>query len=339
VVIGSASVEARVARRRPQERVLRLVLLGVLCAATLVASKATVAAGAPPNFVCPAAPPGWTAAKAPGFWGPDENPGTDTEEITCVFANRGSKTVSVVVSYALPTDLRPFDDFFYGCGTSGAVAWDNTQRVYHLPSADRWALASFTDTLKIMTSADVPRFKAVARTMVDAAHNLAHTCSSNALPTQAVATWLFDFDFELKGNGIVATGRLGTHVPQQGTSAGVATYAVPDGSFKTSGSPANPLVTKLKAPHVTITLHDHGKIYTVTFAFTKGISFRKTGQAAAASLVAGVAVVHSSLTGCRARSQGTLTMMTAPATLKLDLCGDVFGSLKTRAARVDIETG
>jgi hypothetical protein len=307
----------------------------------LALSQSNAAVGAQPSFVCPAPPSGWTAPKAPGFWGPNENPGTDTEEITCLYANSKGQSMSAVVSYALPTDLYPFNDFVYGCGSNGAVAWDDTQRIYHLPSSDRFALASFADPLKLLGSAEVPKFEALTHSMVDAAHVLAHNCSLKAAPTQTVATWLFDFDLDLRSNGVAAKGSLGTHVPQSGVSPGVASYAVPDGTFQTSGSPSNPVVTSLKAPPVTITLHDHRKTYTVTIAFTKGISFRQGAANGAgtlvASLVAGVTVVRSTLAGCRRGSQGTLTVATHPAMLKLDLCSSVFGALKSRAPRVDIE--
>jgi hypothetical protein len=303
----------------------------------LVLSRSSVAFGMEPHFACPAAPSGWTAPKAPGFWGPDENPGTDTEEITCVYASGKGKSMSVVVSYALPTDQYPFNDFVYGCGSNGAVAWDNTQRVYHLPSPDRWALASFTDPLRLLDGADVSRFEGLTRSMVNAAHDLAHTCSLKAAPTETVATWLFDFVLDLRSKGIAAKGTLGTHVPQSGVTPGVASYAIPDGSFQTSGgSPSSPLVTGLKAPPVPIAVREQGKTYTVTIALTKGISFTQR-EGRAASLVAGVTVVHSTLAGCRRGSQGTLTAATGPAMLKLDLCSSVFGGLKSRAPRVDIE--
>jgi hypothetical protein len=314
----------------------------VLAALVLAASgaRATAAVGATIPFTCPSAPSDWTSSPAgPQFWGPDQNPGADTTRITCIYLNSKSQALTVAVNYADPDDLNPIDDFFYGCGT-GSVGWSDTQRVYQVASDTHWVDANFSDPLNLFASGDVTKFEAVANQMVDNAKGLAHSCGLKVVPTDTLAGWLFDFEFDLNGNGVVAYGGIGTHIPPASKVAGIASYAIPDGSLQTKGPASARIVTKVSAPPVQIVVLAQGKKHTVTIRLTKGISFRsattQNNSDTTSAFVTQIRVVHSTLSTCPVGSLGTLALATVPSVLTLKLCGSVFGSLKGRKPEVTI---
>jgi hypothetical protein len=290
-----------------------------------------------PAFTCPSPPSGWKAGTGPIFWGPDENPGTDQVEITCQYQDRGGKSFGVRVSYALPTDFNPYSDFYYGCGTTGAVSWSGTQRMFRATSNQRWVMASFSDPGNLLSGGEEPRFESLARVMVSDALPLAHACSFQPSANEALAGWLFDFTFELASKGVVVRGGIGTHVSQK--IAGEASYAIPDGSFQTKGAAGHPAVTVINAPKVAIVVAEAKQRHTLTVELTKGLSFlfatTKT-RGSSAALVAGIRVIHSTLPGCGVGSLGTLSLATTPAAVKLQLCASVLGTLRNRNSRVDI---
>jgi hypothetical protein len=304
-----------------------------------LALKAAAALAADPNFTCPPAPPAWTSSPRPQFWGPAEDPGDDTERITCSYANSRGLSTSVVVSYALPSDINPINDFYYGCGT-GSVPWSTAQRTYDIASGDHWALANFEDPYHAVSGSDQGKFETLARQMLSEAQPLAHACGAKTVPTQVLASWLFDFAFRLTGDGVTGSGRVGTHPSQAG--AGIGSYAIPDGTFKTTGLLAHAAVADLAAPLLRIAVVEHGRRHTVTIKLGTGVSFRfekVTGGSGAASLVTRVRVIRSTLSTCHAGSHGTLRLGTSPSRVRLSLCGSVFGGLKIRQPQVQIVSG
>ena len=281
-----------------------MIRIGFAClvfwAAALVGLQLTSskAAGDQSNFTCPDAPAGWTGASGgPQYWGPDQNPGADVERITCGYLNGKGELVSLAVNFALPTDPNPWNDFDYGCGGLGAVAWSDSQRIYQSVSTGYWMDVSFTDPLHLISSGEVGNFEGVAKNMMSGAQGSAHACAVKIAPTSTLAGWLFDFQFQLRGNGVVAFGGIGTHVPAQGTVVGVASYAVPDGSFhvKTAHS-TSPVVASLNAPTVNISVHEHGGVRrAVTIKLLQGTTFRfkmlPDNRSATSSLVVSVKVI------------------------------------------------
>jgi hypothetical protein len=320
---------------RPGVVVSALLLLAAGLAASAVAVGAT-------SFACPAAPSGWTPASGGAqFWGPDQNPGADTERITCSYLNTKGEGIGVVVNFALPTDLNPIDDFYYGCNGLGAVAWTHTQRVYQLTSATHWMDANFSDPYHLTPAGQVTQFEDMARLMLATAQPLAHACSVKVAPTPALAGWLFDFEFALTGKTTYAFGGIGTHVPAQGKIAGVPSYPIPDGSFQTKGSAQHPTVATVSAPVVALSVVTGSTKRTVTIKLVSAIRFSftevQTGQQAVAALLLQVRVVHSTLAACPVGSQGTLELSTVPASVSLKLCAPVFGKLASGPPTVTIQ--
>ena len=312
-----------------------LVLAAAALATTAVAARAD-------SFACPSAPSGWTSASGGAqFWGPDQNPGADTERITCSYLNAKGQGIGIVVNFALPTDLNPVDDFYYGCSGLGAVPWSDTQRIYQLTSATHWLDANFSDPYQLTTGNQVTQFEAMTRVMLSTAQPLAHACAVKVAPTPALAGWLFDFEFALSGKSGFAFGGIGTHVPAQGKIAGVSSYAIPDGSFQTKGPAQHPQVATLSAPVVPITVVTGSTKHTVTIKLLGATRFSFTeiraGQLAVAALLLRVQVIHSTLTTCPVGSQGSLTLSTIPASVRLKLCGPVFGALRSGPPTVTIQ--
>jgi hypothetical protein len=313
-----------------------------LCASVVALLGGTSARADTISFTCPGAPAGWQpAAGGAVFWGPEQNPGTDLERITCSYLNGKHEGLGIVVNYALPTDPNPIDDFPYGCNGLGSVAWTDAQRVYQLASGTHWLTANFTDPYDLLSGGGVAQFEGVAHQMLNDAEGLAHACKVAFVPTSTLAHWLFDFDLDLGGGGVSALGAIGTHIPPQSTANGVPAYPVPDGSFETKGPARNPTVAHVSAPTVAIRVVAHGARHTVTIALTNATRFRfrtlANGGQATASLLLGVTVVDSSLPSCRVGSKGTLLIATVPATVRLDLCGPLFGTLTSRSAAVTIQ--
>src|SRR5438105_985383 len=120
--------------------------------AVLVAAIATLAWGAAasaaevPNansIACPAAPSGWTLPKDMGRWVVSPNqadavpsrlndnwdPGRDQVTVFCNYFTKTANTLLLQVSYALPGNINPFNDFDVGCvdnspSPGGARVWD-----------------------------------------------------------------------------------------------------------------------------------------------------------------------------------------------------------------------
>ena len=328
-----------------------MIRIGFVClvvwAAALVGFRLAPAAGAgeQSNYNCPNAPAGWTGASGgPQYWGPDQNPGADVERITCGYLNAKDDLVTLAVNFALPTDPNPWNDFDYGCGGLGAVAWSDSQRIYQSVSPSYWMDVSFTDPQNLISSGEVGSFEGVAKDMMTGAQGSAHPCAVKIAPTSTLAGWLFDFEFELRGKGVVAFGGIGTHTPAQGAVLGVSSYAVPDGSFhvKTMAHSSKPVVASLSAPSVGISVHERGGVrHAVTIKLTQGTAFSfkelPDNRSATSSLVVSVRVIGSTLPGCAVGSRGTLSLATMPSAVSLNLCGAVFDGLKSQAPTVTIQ--
>src|SRR5580698_402587 len=96
-------------RSEAQRWGLAVLILSALCVFVLLTQGARangLAAGSAVS--CPSAPSGWTTAPTnPKVWGPAQNPGQDTEVVTCTYSD-GTKIASIVSNFALPIDPNPF---------------------------------------------------------------------------------------------------------------------------------------------------------------------------------------------------------------------------------------
>jgi hypothetical protein len=323
--------------------------LGVLAVVTLAAALALIplvagaapglAAGMDDEYACPAAPPGWGEfATNPILVGPTSimgahtetlEPGSTQEVVNCDYYNTNKSHIRVTGDLALPIDLNPINDFYYGCGTrldSHDVAWDSVNRTMLIQSKTAWAFAIVTDPYHAFENADVTDFKQVATDLLKSISGKAHSCALDTRhPTEAPASWGFDFELSITtgSNGVFdAFGGIGTSGPSR----------LPLGSFVTTGGPDARNHYKVKSinlPDVDLTVVQHGVSRHLTLKFTKAIRFYY--KAPKAAFVVGVKVAGSHVPGCPNGSTGKLAAtsilsnsLVGAKTLTLTLCGSLF---------------
>jgi hypothetical protein len=211
------------------------LILGVLF--LLATGAATARASGDPyadqaeKIPCPAAPTGWfmpapdaggrtvltpLTAVAGGPSDPTTFFGAPVVQVDCHYMTHAGKDFDVAVRYVLPMDLNPWNDFYIGCTITGhpqnvatsAKAWNDKDRIFRIVGAKTWSLATFIDDLKQLTPADVPRFEAIARSMLDDAQPFAHNCklAGNGKPTDVKALWTFSFDAQTTEAGVTSSG-------------------------------------------------------------------------------------------------------------------------------------
>jgi hypothetical protein len=310
------------------------VLALALAAVVLGPARPAVAAPRDLSAACPTAPSGWNEPdNNPQIWGPEQEPGTTSENVNCWYYNADhSKSVMVSAEFALPSDMNPINDFYYGCGSNGSVSWDAQNRQYRVTSTNRWLYVTFNDaTQRAIPDNQVNTFESLAKTLLNNTESAAHTCSLKTVPTSTQAGWLFDFEFSFRGNGVIAYGGIGTHNPGI-----IGAAPLPDGTFTTAGEGSNPKVGKLHTPPILVAVVKNGKKTSMTLRLGKGLSFTyklvAEGTVSAATLKAQVRVSRSTEPSCKAGSKGTITFTSAPANVALDLCGGFFKTASHKAS-------
>lgn len=289
---------------------------------------------------CPAAPPGWfnpsesaggrtfltplTPIGVPG--GPTEFFGAPVVEVDCHYLTAAGKNVAVLVRYALPVDINPWNDFYIGCTVTGhpqnlatgARAWDDRGRIYRVVGAKTWSLATFIDDLGQLQPGDVPRFEAIANEMLAAAQPFAHGCklAGNGGPTDIQSIWTFSFAAHTSSAGVTSSARTAgsfvTTASEQGTSVGT--------------------ISKLSADNFRLRAVSHGTRWSLALHVAAPIGFHHGyGSVLQARLV----VIASNESGCSKGATGTLVLslpyLTAPR-VAVTVCGRTYLDGKGRVS-------
>jgi hypothetical protein len=327
--------------RSKREALLRMVACstigsGVVALALLSPTFAAAAGG---SVTCPSAPAGWTSSPStPTFWGPTQNPGQDTEEVTCHYAS-ALKRVSLVGEYALPTDINPINDFYYGCTNSHDVAWSDSTRVYIVTSKSQWGYAELNDSDNQLAPSDVSGFESATRALLANTEGFGHVCkvhTTSPVGVNSIFRFSFEFDVHSAAKGFEAFGGV--------SSSTDGNQSVPAGSFTTligaNGSSNLAKVVQVQAPEIPMTIVDHGKVHTVTIRIGTGIDFLLQG--ATERLRANIEVVRSNYPSCRRGATGTLTISTVQilfaagrSSIDFALCDNLF-ERGSRTVKADI---
>jgi hypothetical protein len=267
----------------------------------------------PNTIACPSAPSGWVDPRDANrrVW----NPLTDTQlggtavNVICdYYTTDGSRSLIVNVTYALPQDPNPINDFYFGCGSQG-TRWTAADRAYRLTSKDQWAIAAFYDYTGQISDNEVPAFETIARQLLQNARGYGHECSVALKPTDLPATFIFSFQ----------------------VSAGTAS-----GTFLTKSPPAEngPVgVVQVSVPNIALTVKVNGERHPITIRVRHGLDYHAARPASAGKLRLAVDVVGSKVPSCHKGATGTLTVTTAPSVL-LEVCGQSFlhGKARTHIA-------
>jgi len=262
--------------------------------------------------------------------GPTQNPGQHHTLVTCTYKQDSRHIVSVQAEYALPTNLNPYADFYFGCKQRRKQDWDNVHRLFFVSGEKSWSYVTFTDPGRELPNADVPRFETIAKSMLESVEPLAHSCELNTTtPTTVRQEYLFTFEFLVTADRFRAFGGVGMRTPLIPDGVFAATYAGP-----TSTVQSKIISVKTDPFHVSVT--DGGKHYALRLSLEPGSSFvqRPPKQ----TLQFGVKVMSSNYPKCRAGEHGSLTIKAdnrltranSPATVRLALCGSRFGQGRTR---------
>jgi hypothetical protein len=262
---------------------------------------------------CPTAPPGWTdpaeSAGSRTILTPltaivqPEDPtmffGTPAVQVDCDYRTSSGKNLDVLVRYALPIDLNPWNDFYIGCTVTGhpqsvataAHAWNDRDRIYRVVGAKTWSLATFIDDLKVLGPSDVPRFEAIANKLLESAQPYAHNCklAGNGSPVEIRSIWTFSFDATTSDGGVTSSGR---------TTGSFTT--TPDASGGAIGA-----ITNLFADNFPIRVKSGGKTSSLTIHVAGPISFQ---HRYGSILKAHVVVLASTMPGCVKGSTGTMLL-------------------------------
>ncbi len=326
----------------------------ILCsaAACLAAAAWTGAAGAAGDpyadaadarIPCPAAPPGWFNPPAGQGGRSDLTPDTALEngaftqlfgapivQVSCTYATADGKSIAVQVRYALPIDLNPWNDFDVGCSSThrppaaslAPQAWNDRDRVYRVIGARTWSLATFDDDLAQLSRADVPRFEAIADTMLHDAQPLAHGCSlaGNGKPVALSAMWVFSFTATTSHGGLVSSAKTTGSFTTTPSSSGINVGAIEN----------------LSAESFVLSVVGKGTRTKTTIRVRSPIAFEHSyGSVLRLSVV----VARSDGGACRAGSTGTLELaapLLGPPSVKLVICGRTYLNGKGLVA-VDIK--
>jgi hypothetical protein len=299
----------------------------LLAGAALCGVVATSAAAARRANPCPAAPRGWVAAASnPTIFGPAQQPGQEHVMVSCDYTQGPRNAVSVVAEYALPTDLNPLSDFYYGCNARRQQAWTSDGRTFFAASGTRWSYVEFSDPGRQLPDAAEGAFETVARALLKHVSGSAHLCKINtATPTVVHHLYLFGFEFLLSTHKLKAFGGIATQSKSN--------PLIPEGSFS-AVSEANATVlakvTSVKAPVFTVQIIDGGKRHALRLRIGDGIDFLQRPPLQRLRLR--LQVVGSNYSRCAKGATGTLTIKrsmlvsapNAPATIRVRLCGSVF---------------
>ncbi len=263
-----------------------------------------------PNAIaCPAAPAGWD--KLPvrkDVATPQSVPEPDAEEhfatggnqvtVSCTYFASLVKQVTLRVSYALPTDINPVTDFYWGCGT-GELPWNDSERVYRVVSVEQWANASLIDLLGAVPHANVPMFEAVTRQLLKNAEGYGHPCRIVSKPTALTSRYSFDIH--------VAGGNLKSVFWTSESQAKGGVQPVVQADVSTS-------LLRVKAD---------GKLRPLAIELTHGIDYRSTRFHTADTVRYAVRVLSTKVPACKREATGILTISNRPSLL-LRVCGQSF---------------
>lgn len=292
-------------------------LLVVAAAVSLLVLIAPPGGGAAPpslknpnGIACPSAPSGWnTPPPSKKLLTPESIPapselehwaqGGNMVTATCTYHHSPAKAVSVILSYALPTDPNPYADFDLGCGTGGAP-WDTSNRVYRVASVQEWAIATLDDPSAFLPAASVPQFEQVTRQLLSNAAGYGHPCSLVTKPTALASQIYFDV--------LVA----GAHVKD--------TFFVSQQPNKDGSLPVT-RIGPLTAPfHVQV--GGHSRLLSVKL--TRGIDYVVPRGKVAGRVRYDVKVRASQVPGCRRGATGMLVISTSTPRALLTVCGQTF---------------
>lgn len=310
------------------------LILGVLF--LLAAGAATARASGDPyadqaeRIPCPAAPNGWLLPEAGGrtvltpltpvAGGPSDPTiffSAPVVQVDCHYMTHAGKDFDVAVRYVLPMDLNPWNDFYIGCTSTGhpqnaatsSKAWNGRDRIYRIVGSKTWSLATFIDDLKQLTPADVPRFEAIARSMLEHAQPLAHNCklAGNGKQTVVKALWTFSFDAETTQAGVTSSG---------GTTGSFTTTPEDTGAVGAIGN--------LQADDFRLKVSGKGKKGSLELHVGTPIDFH---HGYGAVLRAHVIVLASNEDGCRRGATGQLKLsveyLSRPS-VAVQICGHVY---------------
>jgi hypothetical protein len=314
------------------------VLLGLLVICGLVTAIGVGATGAAARPAaksqpCPASPSGWKADPAnPLIFGPAQQPGQHHTMVSCTYTKGKLATVSVVAEYANTDDQNPNSDFYFGCKTKRSQAWDTTHRTYFVSNPKAWSYVEFADPGHQLPGAAVPAFELVAKALLTNVAPLAHGCKVNTTtPTVMPHLYLFGFEFFASSTDLKAFGGV--------PASSASNPLVPAGSFSSESTADSTVTSKIvsaHAPAFTIKVVDHGKTYNLLTRITGGSTF--TQQPPIQRFGLKLRIVKSTYSRCRTGSEGNVTVVrsqylnspTAPAQIRVHLCGAVFGHSKYR---------
>ena len=304
-------VQSRAIDRSADRR--RLVAVGILALVLTLALSTAVGTGAasPASSPdCPAAPHGWKlppAVDAQGNplgkmvvdSGNSNGPGGNRTQVNCNYFGAGGRHVDVVVNFALPTDLNPIADFYFGC-SSAITQWSSSERMFVAISHDRWAVVAFSDPAGTLRQADVPGFEQVARGLLHNSEPFAHTCAVKPTPTPVS----YEYSYRFTAPGASGSGLLWTRVDSN-----------------TLGN----TVIKVGEEKFSARVRLGGARQGLTLSVTGGAGYRLARPGSAGELALKVRVDSSTTRSCGVGKVGTLTLTTAPASsVRLALCGQTF---------------
>ena len=210
-------------------------MVGIL--ALLILSGGTARASQDPyrdqaeKISCPAAPPGWfnpsESAGGRTFLtpltpivqpdGPTEFFGAPVVEVDCRYMTAAGKNLAVLVRYALPIDINPWNDFYIGCTVTGhpqnlatgARAWNERDRIYRVVGAKTWSLATFIDDLRAAPARRRAALRGDRRTRCSPPPSRSRTTASSPGTEGRSASksiWTFSFDAHTSGGGVTSSG-------------------------------------------------------------------------------------------------------------------------------------
>jgi hypothetical protein len=303
-------------------RALSITAVGLSAGAAVAAAPAfsSHTTKTPDAIACPSAPAGWShppvtrIVTTPQSTNNGYNNGYEqvaaggnSATVTCQY-HRSTKQVYVAVSFALPTDANPLNDFDLGC-SRGDARWDAGNRVYRVSSAQQWALATLVDQSGFLRSSEVGAFEAVTRKLLHNADGYGHSCVVTVRPTVVPAR--FYFDIRVGGDNLRST------------------FWTPPSPSRTGTFPIDritPAAAKLRVDTSSGTR-------LLGVRLTKGIDYRLQKGAAPARVRLRLAVTGSGVASCHRGATGTLTIST-PLTVQVDVCGHTFTPVVTSLIKI-----
>lgn len=280
-----------------------------LAVAVAPAGLAAHSVNDPSTIACPAAPAGW--AREPvrkNVASPQSVPEPAAEEhmatggnlvtVSCTYFASLVKQVTVRVSYALPTDINPVNDFYWGCG-GGTQKWDTSYRVFRVPSDAQWASASFDDVAGNLSDGQVPTFERLTHQLLQNANGYGHPCGTVSKPTKLSSR--YSFDIYVAGGNIKSVFWTNDAKANNGV--------MPIAQANQSKSVLNVKVGRKTRP--------------LTIELTRGIDFHLTPAHRADTVRYVVRVLKTAVPNCYRGATGTLTISTRPS-IALAVCSQTF---------------